>query len=38
MENLPVIMPNAHKKPRGSVSAEAFGGWNKKSEFEAKVV
>jgi len=26
---------NANRKPRASVSAEAFGNWNKKEEFKA---
>ncbi len=28
---------NKYKKPRASVSAEAFGMWNQKSAFKAKV-
>lgn len=31
-------MANKHKGPRSSVSAEAFGDWNKKEEFVAKVI
>ncbi len=26
------------KGPRGSVSAEAFGDWNKKGDFKAKII
>ena len=26
---------NANRKPRASVSAEAFGNWNRKEEFKA---
>ena len=33
MEDLKV--KQAQKKPRASVSAEAFGNWNKKEEFKA---
>ena len=29
---------NKAKAPRASVSAEAFGNWNKKSDFKARVV
>jgi len=39
MDELPEKIDNKHKKgPRKSVSAEAFGDWNKKGEFIAKVV
>jgi cAMP-dependent protein kinase regulator len=38
VEDLPVKLDNKFKKPRSSVSAEAFGQWNKKEEFKAKVV
>lgn len=36
---MPEIVPNQNKKgPRSSVSAEAFGDWNKKSDFKPRVV
>ena len=36
---LPKSKPNAKgNKPRGSVSAECFGDWNKKEDFEAPVI
>jgi cAMP-dependent protein kinase regulator len=36
---LPEKIENKYKKgPRSSVSAEAFGDWNKKGDFKAKVV
>lgn len=38
MEELPEKVVNKKKGPRGSVSSEAFGAWNKKGDFEAKVV
>ena len=39
MEDLPEIVPKISKKgPRASVSAEAFGDWNKKSDFKPRVV
>jgi hypothetical protein len=41
MEDLPQQTQKAqlHKKgPRASVSAEAFGIWNKKSDFKPRVV
>ncbi len=31
-------MKAAKKGPRNSVSAEAFGGWNKKADFKPRVV
>ena len=33
--DLPVVQQPAQRKPRTSVSAEAFGNWNKKEEFKA---
>lgn len=37
MDSLPKPIDNkVHKKPRGSVSAEAFGSWNKKEDFKAR--
>jgi len=33
-----VVANKAKKGPRSSVSAEAFGAWNKKSDFKARVV
>lgn len=33
--DLPVVQKTATRKPRTSVSAEAFGNWNKKEEFKA---
>ena len=39
MEPLPAaVASKARKGPRTSVSAEAFGNWNKKSEFKARIV
>lgn len=38
VDDLPQKITNKHAKPRGSVSAEAFGDWNKKGDFKAKVV
>lgn len=38
MDALPVPLNNKHKGPRASVSAEAFGIYNKKGTFEPKVV
>lgn len=38
VDDLPVVIQNKNKGPRSSVSAEAFGNWNKKSAFQAKVV
>jgi cAMP-dependent protein kinase regulator len=36
---LPSVLEKASKKgPRSSVSAEAFGAWNKKSDFKPRVV
>ena len=37
VEMLPISLKNplASKKPRASVSAEAFGNWNKKEDFKA---
>jgi cAMP-dependent protein kinase regulator len=35
MEELPAPIANKYKKPRASVSAEAFGHWNKKEDFKA---
>lgn len=36
MAELPTaVKPAADRKPRASVSAEAFGKWNKKEEFNA---
>lgn len=33
VDALPAKIENKHKKPRSSVSAEAFGHWNKKGDF-----
>jgi cAMP-dependent protein kinase regulator len=40
LETLPekVVNKHARKGPRSSVSAEAFGAWNKKSEFKPRIV
>lgn len=38
MEDLPEKLVNKHRGPRASVSAEAFGSWNQKGHFQAKVV
>lgn len=38
LEDLPAILANKHKGPRASVSAEAFGVWNKKEEFKPLLV
>ena len=38
MEDLPDQLVNKHRGPRSSVSAEAFGIWNKKSDFKPVVV
>lgn len=38
MEDLPEKIVNKHRGPRASVSAEAFGTWNQKGQFQAKVV
>eukprot|EP00347_Sterkiella_histriomuscorum_P002262 403368839 len=38
VDDLPLPLINKNKGPRSSVSAEAFGDWNKKEAFEAKVV
>ena len=38
MDSLPVPLANKHKGPRASVSAEAFGVFNKKGAYEAKVI
>ena len=39
MDILPEALVKASKKgPRTSVSAEAFGDWNKKSDFEPRIV
>jgi cAMP-dependent protein kinase regulator len=35
---LPRKNPLANRAPRASVSAEAFGAWNKKSDFVPKVI
>ena len=37
IEDLPMPLENKFKKPRASVSAEAFGMWNQKSAFKARV-
>ncbi len=33
MDDLPEKLDNKYKKPRASVSSEAFGAWNKKGDF-----
>lgn len=40
MEVLPQNLINKHAKkgPRNSVSAEAFGAWNRKGEFKPRIV
>ena len=38
LEDLPAPVAQKKKGPRASVSAEAFGAWNKKSDFKARVV
>ena len=38
VEDLPEKVKNKFKGPRSSVSAEAFGGWNKKGAYQPKVV
>jgi cAMP-dependent protein kinase regulator len=38
VDALPLPVDNKYKKPRASVSAEAFGIWNQKSAFKAKVI
>lgn len=38
IETLPEKVVNKHKGPRASVSAEAFGQWNQKGAFKAKVI
>lgn len=38
VDNLPEIIKNKNKGPRSSVSSEAFGIWNKKEAFVAKVI
>ena len=39
MDSLPqTIKPMEKKGPRSSVSAEAFGTWNKKEDFKARVI
>jgi cAMP-dependent protein kinase regulator len=35
IDDLPAVIDNKFKKPRASVSAEAFGNWNKKEDFKA---
>jgi cAMP-dependent protein kinase regulator len=35
VEELPVVQKTVVRKPRTSVSAEAFGNWNKKEDFKA---
>jgi cAMP-dependent protein kinase regulator len=35
---MPEKLENKHRGPRSSVSAEAFGQWNKKSDFHPPVV
>lgn len=37
MDNLPQPKKGADRKPRASVSAEAYGIWNKKSDFKPPV-
>jgi hypothetical protein len=32
------VAPQGNRKPRASVSAEAFGNWNKKGDFKAPVI
>lgn len=36
IDDLPEVKANVKTKPRASVSAEAFGSWNKKKAFEPK--
>lgn len=38
MDPLPVAVQAQKKGPRNSVSAEAFGLWNKKENFQARVI
>ena len=37
-DDLPTTIDNKYKKPRSSVSSEAFGVYNKKSDFKAQVI
>ena len=37
IDDLPEIKPSQKTKPRASVSAEAFGSWNQRKEFEPKI-
>ena len=38
MEELPEIKHNLHNRMRPSVSAEAYGKYNSKAEFKARVI
>lgn len=38
VDQLPQKLDNKYKKPRGSISSEVFGIWNKKGEFQPKKV
>lgn len=38
IDNLPEATSKNKKGPRSSVSAEAFGLWNKKSDFKPRVI
>ena len=38
IDDLPMKKLPAKKGPRQSVSAEAYGMWNKKSDFKARVI
>ena len=38
VEALPLASINKNRKARTSVSAEAYGAWNKKSDFQPRVI